>query len=124
MAKKGKFQTPRTSSAQQHVNKSAGKKKKKTKKKGAAGVTSVVVLAVLILALVGAYVYGSKLEAGKTIYPNVRVAGVDVGGMNASEAQDAVEQAVEAAYRLSAGVKFRGAYSRSDIGAKALQAEK
>ena len=54
MAKKGKFQTPRTSSAQQHVNKSAGKKKKKTKKKGAAGVTSVVVLAVLILALVGA----------------------------------------------------------------------
>jgi len=34
-----------------------------------------------------------------------------------------LKDAIEAAYRLSAGVKFRNAYSRSDIGQKALAAE-
>ena len=102
MAKKGKFQQPRTSAAQQHVNKSAGKKKKKKKnKKGAAGAVVAIVLVILLVAAVGIYAYGTKLEDGKTIYPNVRVAGVDVGGMTASAAQEAVEQAVAEAYLSS-----------------------
>ena len=96
MAKKGKFQQPRTSAAQQHVNKSTGKKspRKKKKKGGAAGAVIAVVLVILIIAAVGVYAYGTKLESGKTIYPNVRVAGVDVGGMTQSAAQEAVEKAV------------------------------
>ena len=102
MAKKGKFQQPRTAAAQQHVNKSAGKKKKKKKnKKGAAGAVVAIVLVILLVAAVGIYAYGTKLEDGKTIYPNVRVAGVDVGGMTASAAQEAVEQAVAEAYLSS-----------------------
>ena len=35
-----------------------------------------------------------------------------------------LEEAITAAYRLSAGVKFANAYSRSDIGQRALQAKK
>ena len=103
MAKKGKFQTPRTSAAQQHVNKSTGKKKTKKKKKkgGAAGAVIAIILVILIIAAVGVYAYGTKLESGKTIYPNVRVAGVDVGGMTQSAAQEAVERAIAEAYLSS-----------------------
>ncbi len=100
MAKKGKFQQPRTS-GQSHGAKAVDKqKKKKSKKKGVvAGAIIVIALTLVILAGAGVYVYGTSLESGKTIYPNVRVAGVDVGGMNASQAQEAVEQAVADAYR-------------------------
>ena len=35
-----------------------------------------------------------------------------------------LEEAIAAAYRLSAGVKFANAFSRSDIGQRALQAKK
>jgi hypothetical protein len=35
-----------------------------------------------------------------------------------------LEEAITAAYRLSAGVKFANAYSRSDIGQRALKAGK
>ena len=102
MAKKGKFQQPRTSAAQQHVSKSTGKKKKKKGKKGGAvGAVIAIVLVLLIVAAVGVYASGAKLEDGKTIYPNVRVAGVDVGGMTASAAQEAVERAVAEAYLSS-----------------------
>ena len=100
MAKKGKFQQPRTSAAQQHVNKSTGKKKTKKKKKkgGAAGAVIAIILVILIIAAVGVYAYGTKLESGKTIYPNVRVAGVDVGGMTQTQAIDAVRQATDTTY--------------------------
>ena len=59
-----------------------------------------VVLAVLVVAVlvVGAYVYGGMLQKGETIYPNVYLAGVDVGGMRTREAKMAVEDAVTATY--------------------------
>ena len=63
------------------------------------------------------YVAGAKLEDGVLVTSGGRVTGTVA-------VRSSLKEAVEAAYRLSAGVKFRGAYSRSDIGAKALQAEK
>ena len=63
------------------------------------------------------YVAGAKLEDGALVTSGGRVTGTVA-------VRSSLKDAVEAAYRLSAGVKFRGAYSRSDIGAKALQAEK
>ena len=38
--------------------------------------------------------------------------------------RSSLDEAIEAAYRLSAGVKFTNAFSRSDIGQRALQAKK
>jgi len=63
------------------------------------------------------YVAGAKLENGELVTSGGRVTGTVA-------VRSTLKEAVDAAYRLSAGVKFRGAYSRSDIGAKALQAEK
>lgn len=101
MAKKGKFQQPRTSAAQQHVNKAAGKKQKKKKKGVGAMAALAVVLTLALVGAVGVFAYGTKLMNSKSIYPNVRVAGVDVGGMTQSEALDAVNQAVADSYSAS-----------------------
>lgn len=101
MAKKGKFQQPRTSAAQQHVNKAAGKKKKKQKKGVAVLAVLSVVLTLALVAAVGVYAYGRKLVDGKSIYPNVRVAGVEVGGMTQSEALEAVNKAVADSFSAS-----------------------
>ncbi len=53
-------------------------------------------LAIVLLVVI---LFGASLKNGKTIYPNVRVAGVDVGGMTAAEAQELVEKTVEESYR-------------------------
>ena len=53
-------------------------------------------LAIVLLVVI---LFGAKLKNGKTIYPNVHVAGVDVGGMTAAEAQELVEKTVEESYR-------------------------
>ena len=63
------------------------------------------------------YVAGAKLEEGNLVTSGGRVTGTVA-------VRSSLQEAVDAAYRLSAGVKFRGAYSRSDIGARALRAEK
>ena len=63
------------------------------------------------------YVAGAKLEDGKLITSGGRVTGT-------TAVRSTLEEAIGAAYRLSAGVKFRNAYCRSDIGQKALQAKK
>ena len=63
------------------------------------------------------FVAGAKLENGKLVTSGGRVTGT-------TAVRASLEEAISAAYRLSAGVKFRGAYSRSDIGQKALQAKK
>lgn len=56
----------------------------------------------LVLALViSVFVYGLVLKAGKTIYPNVYVAGIHVGGMDRATAIDAVDEAVESSYASS-----------------------
>ena len=56
-------------------------------------------------------------ENGKLITSGGRVTGT-------TAVRGSLEEAIEAAYRLSAGVKFANAYSRSDIGQRALQAKK
>ncbi len=63
------------------------------------------------------FVAGAKLENGKLVTSGGRVTGT-------TAVRSTLEEAVAAAYRLSAGVKFANAYSRSDIGQKALMAKK
>jgi len=62
------------------------------------------------------YVAGAKLENGRLVTSGGRVTGTTAVRGN-------LKAAIAAAYRLSKGVKFRNAYSRSDIGQKALQAK-
>ena len=63
------------------------------------------------------FVAGAKLENGRLVTSGGRVTGT-------TAVRSSLEEAISAAYRLSAGVKFRNAYSRSDIGQRALQAKK
>ena len=63
------------------------------------------------------YVAGAKLEKGKLVTSGGRVTGT-------TAVRSSLEAAIDAAYRLSAGVKFKNAYSRSDIGRRALAAKK
>ena len=63
------------------------------------------------------FVAGAKLENGKLLTPGGRVTGT-------TAIADSLEAAITEAYRLSDGVKFEGAYRRSDIGQRALQALK
>ena len=63
------------------------------------------------------FVAGAKLEEGKLVTSGGRVTGT-------TAVRGSLEEAIAAAYRLSAGVKFHNAYSRSDIGQKALAAKK
>ena len=63
------------------------------------------------------YVAGAKLDGDKLVTSGGRVTGT-------TAVRSSLEEAIAAAYRLSAGVKFANAYSRSDIGQRALQAKK
>ena len=63
------------------------------------------------------FVAGAKLENGKLVTSGGRVTGT-------TAVRSTLEEAITAAYCLSAGVKFANAYSRSDIGQRALQAKK
>lgn len=66
-------------------------------------------------ALAHTYVAGAKLQDGQLVTSGGRVTGT-------TAVADTLEQAIEEAYRLSDGVQFEGAYRRSDIGQRALQA--
>ena len=68
-------------------------------------------------ALAHTYIAGAKLENGKLLTNGGRVTGT-------TAIADSLERAVQEAYRISDGVRFAGAYRRSDIGRKALQADK
>ena len=63
------------------------------------------------------FVAGAKLSDGKLVTSGGRVTGT-------TAIADTLEEAIREAYRLSDGVKFEGAYRRSDIGQRALQAVK
>ena len=63
------------------------------------------------------YVAGAKLQDGKLVTSGGRVTGT-------TAVRSTLEDAIAAAYRLSAGVKFSNAYCRSDIGQRALAARK
>ena len=66
-------------------------------------------------ALASTYVAGAKLENGKLVTSGGRVTGT-------TAIANSLEEAIKEAYRLSDGVKFEGAYRRSDIGKRALLA--
>ncbi len=63
------------------------------------------------------FVAGAKLENGALLTAGGRVTGT-------TAVANTLENAVKEAYRLAQGVTFEGAYRRSDIGARALQAQK
>ena len=63
------------------------------------------------------FVAGAKLENGKLVTSGGRVT-------STTAVRSTLEEAIEAAYRLSAGVKFANAYCRSDIGQRALKESK
>ena len=63
------------------------------------------------------YVAGGALKDGKLVTSGGRVTGT-------TAIAGSLEEAIKEAYRLSDGVKFEGAYRRSDIGQRALQAGK
>ncbi len=62
------------------------------------------------------FVAGAKLVDGKLVTSGGRVTGT-------TAVRGSLEEAITAAYRLSAGVKFRNAYCRRDIGQRALKAK-
>ena len=66
-------------------------------------------------ALATTFVAGAKYENGKLVTAGGRVTGT-------TAVADSLAEAIREAYRLSDGVKFEGAYRRTDIGQKALQA--
>ena len=68
-------------------------------------------------ALAHTYIAGAALKDGKLVTSGGRVTGT-------TAIADSLEEAIQEAYRLSDGVKFEGAYRRSDIGRRALQALK
>ena len=63
------------------------------------------------------YVAGGALKDGKLVTSGGRVTGT-------TAIAESLEEAIKEAYRLSDGVKFEGAYRRSDIGQRALLALK
>ena len=68
-------------------------------------------------ALAATFIAGAKLENGKLVTSGGRVTGT-------TAIRDSLAEAIKEAYRLSDGVKFEGAYRRSDIGQRALLAVK
>ena len=68
-------------------------------------------------ALAATYVAGAALKDGKMVTSGGRVTGT-------TAIANSLEEAIKEAYRLSDGVKFEGAYRRSDIGQRALLALK
>lgn len=92
---KGKYEKAGGSAASRAVNKASGKKKQR--KNAGVAIAAIGVCLVLIL-FVAVYGYGSYLEGSKVIFPNVKVAGVDVGGLTVQAAKGEVEAAVADAY--------------------------
>ncbi len=68
-------------------------------------------------ALAATFIAGAKLENGRLVTSGGRVTGT-------TAIANSLEEAIREAYRLSDGVTFEGAYRRSDIGQRALQANK
>ena len=98
--KKGKFEQSRTpkkpSVAEQQVNKPA--KAAKQPKQGSGKKGLIIALAIAVLVVLGVCSYGFVLKNQDAIYPNVYVAGVNVGGLKRDAAISAVSEAVEKSY--------------------------
>ena len=116
MKKKGKFEQPRrpidedetmllpkVPAAQQPPAPKQKQPVAEEPKKGLhPGLLAGIIAGCVVLAiLIGLFVWGMVLKAGDTIYPNVYLAGINVGGMDRSAAMDKVEEAVAASYASS-----------------------
>lgn len=95
--KKGKFEQSRApqkpSMAEQQVNKPAKQPKQSGGKKG-----WIIALALVAIVVLGVCSYGFVLKNQDAIYPNVYVAGVNVGGLKRDAAISAVSEAVQTSY--------------------------
>lgn len=104
--KKGKFEQSRTpkkpakpSVAEQKVQKPAKAPKQAKAASGGGGKKGLVILlCVAAVALLGVCSYGFVLKNQDAIYPNVYVAGVNVGGLRQEAAVAAVSEAVQQSY--------------------------
>ena len=79
-------------------------KQKKTRK--IAVITAAAVCGLAAIALIGNAVWGLALKNSSVIFPNVYVAGVNVGGMSASEAKSAVDRAVAEKYNTPMEIRL------------------
>ena len=87
------------------------------------GIVAAVIAGVLVLSVC---VFGFVLKGGKTIYPNVTVADINVGGLNRTAAIAAVEEAVaeqEASFTLNVVLPDRTLEFTPDVTNVALNAE-
>lgn len=71
---------------------------KQRKTRRVAVIAAAAVCGAAAIALLGGAVWGHFLKTSNSIFPNVHVAGVNVGGMTAAEAKSAVEQSVAEKY--------------------------
>jgi len=79
------------------------RRKKVRKKRSGRGLTTGLIVAASVLAalIIGFVGYAVTVAKSDTIFPNVYVAGVDVGGMTREEATEAVQAAVDSTYGIS-----------------------
>lgn len=106
--KKGKFEAARTpkrpaqpTAAERHSAAHSAKGSSGQKKAGTlpmAARVGIIAGAVVLLVVVAVCAYGFSLKNGDTIFPNVYVAGVNVGGLKREAAVTAVEGAVNTSY--------------------------
>ena len=98
--KKGKFEQSRApqkpSMAEQQVNKPAKQPKQPRQSGGKKG--WIIALALVAIVVLGVCSYGFVLKNQDAIYPNVYVAGVNVGGLKRDAAVSAVSEAVQTSY--------------------------
>ena len=98
--KKGKFEQSRApqkpSMAEQQVNKPAKQPKQPRQSGGKKG--WIIALALVAIVVLGVCSYGFVLKNQDAIYPNVYVAGVNVGGLKRDAAVSAVSDAVQTSY--------------------------
>ena len=97
---KGKFEKGKASAATKAVARSGKKGKKRS------AMISVICAAAVVLLAACVLLWGAMLEHGKKIYPNVCVAGVEVGGLTVSAAIGEVEGVLEEAYRQTLEVQL------------------
>lgn len=92
--KKGKFERPRDPAPTQAQRYAEPDRRKLS----AAAIVSIVAGCLVAALVLGVFLYGTILKNGNDIYPNVYVAGVNVGGMDRLQAVDAIRDAVREAY--------------------------
>lgn len=100
--KKGKFEQSRApkrpSMAEQQVSKPAKQPKAAKASSGGGKKGLIIALALVVIVVLGVCSYGFVLKNQDAIYPNVYVAGVNVGGLKRDAAVSAVSEAVQKSY--------------------------